>query len=288
VASSPGVAPPSSQSAKEAHSYKGLDLPTIRTAIPFREGDLSRPRLEDEARSAVHRVTGRNATDVFVACCTGRGELTIFIGLPGDSFRPLTFDAAPQGAISLPPELINLYKRMSQAENDATLKSVAKEDKPVGYRLLKEPVARAAELSFRAYALGHEEEVIRVLTTSGDADQRAMAADALGFSARNSQQMKALVRAARDTDGVVRNNVTRALSEILRRDPTTASRIPLASFIDVLLSGTWTDRNKVSLVLVSLTQSRDSVLLHRIQSEAVTRFSKWLTGASSGARRRLV
>ena len=244
----------------EFFGYQGLDLPAIRMALPFREGDLSRPTLKDEAQSAVERVTGRKATDVFIACCSGRGEFEVFIGLPGASSRPLAFEPAPQRAVSLPAELVDLYKKMSQAERDATFRSLAEEDEPVGYRLLKEPVARAAELSFRAYALGHEQEIIQVLTSSGDPDQRAMSADALGFGARTSEQMAALVRAARDPDEGVRNNVTRALSEILRANPTAASQIPPDNFIDMLRSGTWTDRNKGSMLLLLLTQSRDPIL----------------------------
>ncbi len=272
----------------EFFGYKGLDLLAIRKVLPFREGDTSRPTLKDEAQSVVERVTGRKATDVSVVCCTGRGELTIFIGLPGGSSRPLTFEPVPQGAVSLPAELADLHKKMSQAEKDATLRSLAEEDKPVGYRLLKEPLAQAAELSFRAYALGHDDEIIQVLTSSGDADQRAMAADALGFGARTSQQMAALVRAARDPDEDVRNNVTRALYEILRADPTAASQIPPDNFIDMLRSGTWTDRNKGSMVLMSLTQSRDPILLRRIQSEAgdaVLEMARWReSGRSLQAR----
>jgi hypothetical protein len=74
----------------EFFGYKGLDLQAIRKALPFREGDTY-PTLKDEAQSAVERVTRRKATDVSVVCCTGRGELIIFIGLPGASSRPLTF-----------------------------------------------------------------------------------------------------------------------------------------------------------------------------------------------------
>src|SRR5580693_6782884 len=62
----------------EFFGYRGLDLPAIRKALPFREGDISQPALKDEAQSAVERVTGRKATDIFIACCTGRGERTIF------------------------------------------------------------------------------------------------------------------------------------------------------------------------------------------------------------------
>jgi hypothetical protein len=90
--------------------------------------------------------------------------------------------------------------------------------------------------------------------------------------------MTALVRAARDPDEGVRNNVTRALYEILRADPAAASQVPPDNFIDMLRSGTWTDRNKGSMVLMSLTLSRDPVLLHRIQSaagDALLEMARW-------------
>jgi HEAT repeats len=252
----------------EFFGYQGMDVPAIRRALPFQEGDVFRPGMEDEARSAVERVTARKATDVSHVCCTSRGELAIFIGLPGASARPFKFEPASQGAVQLPADLTKLYEAMSLAETEATRRSLNEEDRPAGYRLLKEPVARASELAFRAYALGHEEEILNVLTLSGDAHQRAMAADALGFGAQTSRQIAALVRAARDPDEVVRNNATRALGEILRGDPTAASQISPDNFIDMLRSGTWADRNKGSLVLLSLTQSRDPILLRRIQSEA--------------------
>lgn len=252
----------------EFFGYQGLDLAAIRMALPFREGDMSRPAMKDEAQSAVERVTGTKPTDVFVVCCTGHGELTVFIGLPGASFRPFPFEPAPQGAVLLTAELTGLYQEMFQAESDAARRSLTEEDRPVGYRLIKEPRARAAELSFRAYALVHEQEFIQVLTSSGDARQRAMAAEALGFGARTAPQMAALIHATRDPDEEVRNNVTRALVEILRADPTAAAQIPPDNFIGMLRSGIWTDRNKGSMLLMFLTQSRDPVLLRRIQSEA--------------------
>ena len=252
----------------EFFGYRGLDLLAIRKLLPFREGDTSGSMLKDETRSAVERVTGRKATDVYVVCCTGRGELSIFIGLPGASSRPFTFEPAAHGAVSLPAELTRLYEAMDRAETEAARRSLAEEDRPVGYRLSKEPVARAAEIPFRAYGLGHEEEIVNVLRSSGDDRQRAIAADALGFGARTPRQVAALVRPARDPDEVVRNNATRALMEILRGDSATASQISPDNFIDMIRSGTWTDRNKGSAVLSLLTQSPDPVLLRRIQSEA--------------------
>jgi hypothetical protein len=169
---------------------------------------------------------------------------------------------------------------MSQAERDATLRSLAEEDRPVGYRLLKEPVAQAGELSFRDYALGHEEELLNVLALSGDPSKRAIAVDALGFSARTSRQIPALVRAARNPDEEVRNNPTRALVEIVKGNPAAAPQISPDNFIDLLRSGTWTDRNKGSALLSLLTESRDAILLRRIQSEAgdaLLEMARWRT-----------
>jgi hypothetical protein len=177
-------------------------------------------------------------------------------------------------------ELTKLYEAMNRAENEAIHRSLSEEDGTVGYRLLKEPAARAAELAFRAYSPEHEEEILKVLTLSADPRQRDMAADALGFSAGTSRQIPALVRAARDPDDEVRNNATRALVEIVSGEPAVASQIPPDNFIDLLRSGTWTDRNKGSRLLASLTQSRDPVLLRRIQSEAgdaLLEMARWRT-----------
>jgi hypothetical protein len=105
-----------------------------------------------------------------------------------------------------------------------------------------------------------------------------MAADALGYGAHNTRQIAALARAARDPDSEVRNNSTRALSEILRADPSAAAEVPPETFIDMVQSGNWTDRNKGCLTLWPLTQTRDPRLLARIKSEsedALWEIARW-------------
>jgi hypothetical protein len=157
---------------------------------------------------------------------------------------------------------------MNQAEMKAGQNGNSAEDGSPGYRLMKEAGAHAAEVAVRTYVLLHEDEIIRVLESSGKPDQRAMAADALGYGARNTRQMAALVRAARDPDSEVRNNSTRALGEILRADPSAAAEVPPDTFIDMVRSGTWSDRNKGCITLWPLTQSRDPQLLAHVRSEA--------------------
>ena len=248
--------------------YQGIDVQAVRQALPFHEGDALRPEIAEEARSTVQRITGRSATGVNTVCCVGKGDSTIFIGLPGASSHPLQFDPAPQGVMNPPAELTRLYEQLQRAEMEAFRNAPDEDTKAVGYRLLKEPAARAAELAFHEYAAAHEAEILKVLTESGDAAQRAMAADALGFSGRTPRQLAALARAVRDPDAEVRNNATRAIFEIARADPSSASQIAPDNFIEMLRSGTWTDRNKGSMALMYMTQSRDPALLNRIQSEA--------------------
>ena len=78
--------------------------------------------------------------------------------------------------------------------------NLSQEDGSPGYRLLKDAGVRAKELAVRAYALQHEAELILLLESSGKADQRAMAADAVGYGVRSRRQTGALVTAARDPD----------------------------------------------------------------------------------------
>lgn len=211
---------------------------------------------------------GHKGMDVQVVCCTGDGDSVLFIGLPGASSAVYGFSAAPNSVVSPPAGLMAVYETMRSAELDAVRKSQADEDGAPGYRLLKEPAARGAEQALRSYAIAHEEEIVDLLKTSGSAQDRALAADALGFGARSPRQIGELLRATRDPDPGVRNNAVRGLVEILRADPSAAAMMAPDNFIQMLRSTVWTDRNKASAILVQMTQSRNPELLRRLNAEA--------------------
>lgn len=251
----------------EFFGYEGINVRAVRQALPFREGDTFKPQAQEQARSTVRRLIGKDATDVATICCIGRKDWAVFIGLPGASTRPFALDNPPSGVITAPPEFTRLYQAEERAMGHAIETSRTDEQLGTGFRLLKDPAARAATLALRTYALGHEDEILN-LTTSSDARLRANAVDALGFGRRTPRQMAVLARAVRDPDAEVRNNATRALYEIASADPAAASQIPPDDFIHMLHSGIWTDRNKASMLLMFLTKSRDPRLLARIQSEA--------------------
>jgi hypothetical protein len=251
----------------EFFGYQGLDVEAVRRALPVREGDPYNDTVKQGVRAAVKRAIGRDATDVAAICCDEHGDRVLFIGLPGPSSRSFRPNPAPAGAVRLSKEAIELYARLDEAEQAAIGEGKAEEDPSRGYRLLRYPPARKLELEFRRYALGHEPEMTDVLEHCSDPEQRAIAADALGFARRSPAQVAALVRSCRDPDDEVRNNSTRALGEILSADPVLARQVRADVFLEMIGSGVWTDRNKAAFVLGVLARYNDPQLRERIRSE---------------------
>jgi hypothetical protein len=270
----------------EFFGYQGVDIEAIRNSLPVHEGDALVRGTSTVVRAAIKRITGSDPTDVAPVCCIGDGDTVIFIGLAGKSSRPIALNSRPAADLRLSSEWRTLMRAMDDAEAASTDNSEV--DKPAGYRLMKDARAQAAEMKVRDYARGHSEELIRVLANSAHADERAWAADALGYADRSREQIDALVIAAHDSNDEVRNNATRALSEILDGDESAVWMIPASPFIEMLHSGIWTDRNKAGWVIASLTKSRDVGTLATIKaraSDALLEMARWRqTGWSSGAR----
>ncbi|MGP0072418.1 MAG: HEAT repeat domain-containing protein [Bryobacteraceae bacterium] len=225
----------------EFFGYKGIDVEAVRKA--------------------------RSASNI---CCDKQGDTFLYIGLAGQCSRTFTLNPKPTEKIQVSQELAALSQQMDEAENAAVHSGNAIEEQPSpGYRLPKDPQARKATLAIRQYALQHEDELYRVLESSSDGEQRAIAADALGFANRSERQVAALVHASRDANDDVRNNATRALGEMAMAGGAVTSQIPADAFIEMLWSGDWFDRNKASGLLMMLTASRDPKLLSRLRTEAL-------------------
>jgi len=272
----------------EFFGYQGIDVEAVRKALPVKAGDPIQPEIDQRIRNAVKGVTGNDATDVAKTCCDQQGDMFLYIGLAGGSSRTFALNPAPKEQLQVSPELAALSEHMDQALFAAVRNGNAAEEQPSpGYRLPKDPETRKATLAFRQYALQHEDQLYRVLESSSDGKQRAIAADALGFATRSPRQIAALVHAARDPDDDVRNNATRALLEMAQAGPAVASQIPPDTFIEMLWSGTWTDRNKASGLFWILTASRDPQLLSRLRTDAfdpLTEIARWDTDHAVAAR----
>src|SRR5258708_3128231 len=114
----------------EFFGYQDIDTDAVRKALPFREGDQITKDRKHQARAAVKRVTGHDATDVSGVCCVGDGDSVLFIGLSGASSQAFTFDSAPNGNVMPPPELTALYGKMNRAEGAAVQEGIYEEDGP--------------------------------------------------------------------------------------------------------------------------------------------------------------
>jgi hypothetical protein len=145
----------------------------------------------------------------------------------------------------------------------------AQEDDSKGYALFRDPTANALQLALREYAAQHQSELLRVLKSSSDSEQRAVAATALGYAQQSPEQIEALVGATRDADETVRNNATRALAVLASSSADVVKQIPLEPLIAMIHSGVWTDRNKASMLLTAMTGTRDANLLAQLRAQAL-------------------
>jgi hypothetical protein len=258
----------------EFFGYLGIDLEKVRAALPVHEGDAfpsspeANSEMTDRLKAAIEQRAGYSPTDVQSVCCDDRGDGLIYIGLPGQSTTAFAYNPAPVGKQRLPAAIVNLYEQSLDVLL-GTITSGAREDDSRGYTLSTDPTLRAKQLAMRAYARRHEIRVRRVLESAADARQRAAAAQVLGYADQSDGQVAALVRASRDVNEDVRNNAVRALSVISRASPKRAAQIPAPPFIQMLSSGTWTDRNKAGFLLGQLSEARDPKLLGQLRAGAL-------------------
>ena len=246
----------------EFFGYTGKDIDAIRKALPVHVGGDYTGEARARIRQAIH------TTDVASVCCDATGSTWVYIGLGGQAIRYLP---KPTGQVRLSAEISKLAANHDQAIEAAVHKGgdSIQEDDSAGYALSHDPEARAIELMIRDYALQHEEELRKVLEESDNDDQRGMAAEALGYARQSPEQIAALVRACRDSNGDVRNNATRALGVLAESSAQAAAQIEPSLFIQMIRSGKWTDRNKASMVLMQLTTTGDPKLLEALKSQAM-------------------
>jgi hypothetical protein len=255
--------------------YGALPLERIRAAIPWHIGDTltfatySKEAVDEAVKSAI----GKPPTDVNIVCCDSSQRLEIFIGLPGNTSRPLQTDFVPSGQTHLDSRGLRLYQQEQPLLEQAVARGTAAEDDSQGYMLSKDPALRSINIAMRSYAIatGRESELEHVLLTSSEPNDRRAAATLLGYVQRSKAQVNALSKAIQDPDSEVRNNAVRALEVLAAATVSSGQQTPsnLYPFISLLYSGSWTDRNKASLFLMRATSSRNPEMLHQLRSQAL-------------------
>ena len=253
--------------------YAGVDLDAVRARLPLSVGDsltlTTFAREQASISQEVQGVTGRPPTDLAVLCCDDQRHLLVYVGLNGSSSRPFVPTAPPHGTERLASSALELYNLSLLAMARAGARGELREDDSAGYALSYDPEARKIQLTMREYAAAHATELERVLRGAANARQREATAVLLGYAPIAQAQVDALAYAAHDEDPEVRNNAVRALGLLATVPEASAFQIDPTPFVELLLSSRWTDRNKGSLLLAKLTESRDPGVLAAVAGKAL-------------------
>jgi hypothetical protein len=269
----------------EFYGVEKVSREALTAALKIGPGNtIPQGRSDQQAiEGRLEAVSGVQSALLQPVCCEG-GKWILYVGVVERGAPVIKFDPAPTGSIKVADTL----RAMSDALFERMMKGVqsghAGDDLTQGHSLLEYPPARAIQEQVLAYAATHEGELKKVLRESYDDESRAIAAWALGYASDKHTVISDLVAAARDPYDETRNNAIRALAAIgtlAARKPELGLSIPTEPLLTLLRSPTWTDRNKTSLALMTLTHSRDPRLLARLKQEAVgplVEMARWKTG----------
>ena len=213
---------------------------------------------------------GVGSAAVDPVCCEG-GKTMLYVGIIEEGAPEVKLHQPPEGVSRLSADVVSLGQAHGYAHQRAIMRGIVSEDISEGHSLVSDSTVRIIQRRFAAIAATNLDSLRTVLRTSADADHRALAAQIMGYAANKQSVVEDLVYAMRDPAAEVRNNATRALALIAglaQRRPELGIRVPFEPFIDLLNSLAWTDRNKASLALMQLTESRDPAMLAALKARA--------------------
>ncbi len=263
----------------EFYGLRTVAAADVRRALQIAEGD---PVPEDTVgvTRRLEALPGVVSARVSAVCCDA-GRTVLWVGIEEKGGASLTFRPAPTGTVRLPADVAQAGADFQTALMAAVQRGDADEDDSAGHALMHDPAARAIQERFVGFAARDLDVLRDVLRHSRRADDRALAAEVIAYADDKAAVVPDLVEAMRDPDEDVRNNAMRALwvmAEYASVTPSAGIVVPAASFVDLLNSLIWTDRNKASLALMSLSASRDPGVLDALRTrafDALVEMARW-------------
>ena len=246
------------------------DVNAVQARLSVRAGDAWGPETRARLTSEIRGLLGRMPSEVSSVCCDDSGRLLVYVGLADGQAPGVRLNPEPEEPVELPDEVVVQYRRLDSAwrQAAATGGDFAREDHSGGYALSFDPEVRAIQLRIREHALNSPDQLFAVALRSSNARHRAIAADSIGYGSHSARQIEALLACALDPDREVRNNAIRALSVLASSGVTLERAIPHEPFVNLLASGTRSDRTKSLALLAELTKGRDRAILEAICQRA--------------------
>ena len=221
----------------------------------------------------------------FICCDEKEGKWIVFVGV--DTKSKEISQSTKTNDIKLPAEIKGTYDSLMNQVRAAVEKGEATENDSSGHALMNYLPARRLEEKFITYADKNLSLLRDVLRHSKHAEHRQVAAAVIAYYHDKAEITKDLLEAVTDPNEHVRNNAVRAIGIIAnysQRKPDLKIEIPADPFIGMINSISWTDRNKSSLVLLSLTNSRNKKLLNQLKQQAlkpIVDMAKWKSNGHS-------
>ncbi len=167
------------------YGLRAITEDEVRALLPFKEGDLATrhdPNFELELAEAL----GISRVKIDVTCCSEPGVAIAYIGIEEIPVLGLEYHSPPTGGALLPQEILE-----TSDEFDAIIMAAIQsgeafdlsEDWSEGHAMaMKFPELQALQESYIVYAEQYHEQVLEVLRNSANSEQRAIAADVIGYA----------------------------------------------------------------------------------------------------------
>ncbi len=247
----------------------------VRDLLAFSEGSVRVPGhdlLSEELELEVAAALNVPRVEMIGVCCMEDGQASIFIGIEETPATRLDYHTPPTADITLPPEVLQTSREIGEAMEATVRSGDVGEDWSEGHSLAENSEIRVLQERFLVYAEEHWDRLLEVLHTSSRPRHRAIAARVIAYAADKRVVVPHLGQAVLDSSAGVRSDATRALGTIAmyaEEHPELSIQIRPDVFIDMLSSLEWSDRNKASFILLTLTSSRDPDLLEQLQERAL-------------------
>ena len=256
------------------YGSSNFSVKDIRNAITFKEGDSVSGINKNEQIRKLKSISGVKQAYLTTVCCEeSKGQSILYIGLSDKDAMTDPYHPSPTTQITLPKEIVDDCDKFNELMFEGIIKGESGEDRSQGHSLMNYAPAKTIQEKFIGYAEKYSILLKNVLKNSSDADQRAMAAQLLAYAKDKNSIVDDLLYAVHDNDDGVRNNSTRALALIASYSANNPAlkikKIPVEPFTKMMNSIVWTDWNKGSAVLLSLTEKKDEAIIKKIKEQAL-------------------
>ena len=215
-----------------------------------------------------------------VCCENNRAVLYVGIEEKGGMRFEIREPAATEGTPLLTEDILDGYRHLLEAINEAARGGDAAEDISRGHSLLRDETARGWQLRLMQLAEPNL-ALLRQTLREGVDDERAVAAYVIGYAESKKTVVNDLQFALRDPDPTVRANALRSLVPMAKLGMAQAElgiRVEYTWIVEMLHSVFFQDRQNAVKALLTLTDAGDErsrKLLRERGLDALAEMARW-------------